>query len=83
MPESENSNRQLLHLVLGGEMKTVDSAEFRDLSKVDLVGAYGSYAEAYRAWKGKAQSTVDNAHMRYFIVHAHKLLDPDGDGKAG
>ena len=70
---------QLLHLVIGGELADVQGVEFRDLSKVDLVGAYPNYQEAYRAWKAKAQSTVDNAHMRYFIIHAHRLLDPDSD----
>lgn len=74
---------QRLHIVIGGELKSVDSVEFRDLSKVDLVGAYGSYEEALKAWRAKAQATVDNAHARYFIVHAHKLLDPDGDGRPG
>ncbi|MCE2819770.1 MAG: DUF4170 domain-containing protein, partial [Phenylobacterium sp.] len=54
--------------------------EFRDLSKIDLVGAYASYQEAVDAWRAKAQSTVDNALMRYFIIHAHKLLNPDTDG---
>lgn len=74
------SDRQLLHLVIGGELKSLNSLEFRDLSKVDLVGAFPSYAEARRAWKAKAQQTVDNALMRYFIIHAHKLLDPHEDG---
>ena len=69
-------DRQLLHLVIGGELKEVADVEFRDLSKVEFVGAYPNYAEAYRAWKSKAQATVDNAHARYFIIHAHKLLDP-------
>ena len=72
-------DRQLLHLVFGGELLDVADIEFKDLSKVDFVGAYPTYADAYRAWKSKAQSTVDNALMRYFIVHAHKLLDPDSD----
>jgi myo-inositol-1(or 4)-monophosphatase len=76
MPESH----QLLHLVIGGELKAVDVHEFRDLKKVDLVGAYPNYAEAYRAWQAKAQATVDNALMRYFIIHAHRLLDPEKDG---
>lgn len=71
---------QLLHLVFGGELKTVGGVEFRDLSQIDFVGAYPDYAAAYAAWKAKAQSTVDNAHMRYVIVHAHKLLDPDAPG---
>ncbi|HEY1415454.1 MAG TPA: DUF4170 domain-containing protein [Caulobacteraceae bacterium] len=72
---------QLLHLVIGGELRDLGSVEFRDLSKVDLVGAYPNYEEAYRAWKAKAQATVDNAHMRYFIIHAHRLLDPDAEGE--
>ena len=69
-------DRQLLHIVIGGELKSVDSTEFRDLSKVELVGAYPNYAEAHAAWKARAQATVDNALMRYFIIHAHRLLDP-------
>ena len=60
-------------------MKDVSGSEFRDLDKVDLVGAYPSYDDAHRAWKAKAQATVDNAHMRYFIIHAHKLMDPSAD----
>ena len=73
-------DRQLLHLVIGGELKALDGTpEFKDLTKVDLVGAYPTYADARRAWLSKAQQTVDNAHMRYFIIHAHKLLDPDSD----
>ena len=74
---------QLLHLVIGGELKDVEGIEFRDLSQDDFVGAFPNYAAAYQAWKAKAQATVDNAHMRYFIVHAHKLLDPDMDGRPG
>ena len=75
---------QLLHLVFGGELSDLDSNEFRDLSKVEVVGIYPNYASAYNAWKAKAQQTVDNAHMRYFIVHLHRLLDPESDtrGKA-
>ncbi len=72
-------DRQLLHLVFGGELTDVNSVEFRDLSKIEFVGAFPNYAEARRAWKSKAQSTVDNALMRYVIVHAHKLLDPNDD----
>jgi hypothetical protein len=68
----------LLHLVFGGELKDLDTHEFRDLDKVDVVGIYPNYATAYAAWKAKAQQTVDNAHMRYFIVHLHRLLEPDG-----
>lgn len=72
-------DRQLLHIVIGGELKSVDATEFKDLSKVELVGAYPNYAEAHKAWRGKAQATVDNALMRYFIIHAHRLLDPSKD----
>jgi myo-inositol-1(or 4)-monophosphatase len=67
---------QLLHLVLGGELEDVSGARFRDLTKLDFVGAYPNYAEAHKAWRARAQATVDNAHMRYFIIHAHRLLDP-------
>lgn len=73
---------QLLHLVFGGELTRLDAMEFRDLSKMDLVGIYPNYATAYAAWKSKAQQTVDNAHMRYFIVHMHRLLDPDTEHAA-
>jgi hypothetical protein len=73
-------DKQLLHLVIGGELKDLTGApEFRDLSKVDLVGAFPNYEEALRAWRRKAQETVDNAHMRYFIIHAHRLLDPESE----
>ncbi len=72
---------QLLHLVIGGELETLGGAKFRDLSAIDFVGAFPSYAAAYAAWKSKAQATVDNAHMRYFIIHAHKLLDPSDRAK--
>ncbi|MFT3729633.1 MAG: DUF4170 domain-containing protein [Terricaulis sp.] len=70
---------QLLHLVIGGELKSLDRAEFADLGKVDFVGAYPNYQAAYDAWKGAAQRTVDNARVRYFIIHAHRLLDPKVD----
>jgi myo-inositol-1(or 4)-monophosphatase len=73
-------DRQLLHLVIGGELADVAGTEFRDPAKVEFVGAYPSYAEARSAWKARAQATVDNAHMRYFIIHAHRLLDPREDG---
>jgi hypothetical protein len=78
MPDS-----QLLHIVIGGELEEVTGTTFRDLSKVDFVGAYPNYAAARAAWKGKAQATVDNAHMRYFIIHAHRLLDPSDDDDHG
>jgi hypothetical protein len=69
--------KQLLHLVFGGELAKIDSVEFKDLESLDIVGIYPSYATAYAAWKAKAQQTVDNAQMRYFIVHLHRLLDPE------
>ena len=77
-------HRQLLHLVIGGELQSLEGApEFSDLTKVDLVGAYPTYEDAVRAWRAKAQQTVDNALMRYFIIHAHKLLAPDADEHEG
>ena len=72
--------RQLLHLVFGGELTSLDGVTFRDLEKLDIVGIFPNYASAYAAWKAKAQQTVDNAHMRYFIVHLHRLLDPEAGG---
>jgi hypothetical protein len=69
--------KQLLHLVFGGELAALDKVEFRDLDKVHFVGLYPNYAKARDAWKSAAQSTVDNAHMRYFVVHLHRLLQPD------
>jgi Domain of unknown function (DUF4170) len=78
MPDQANPG-QLLHLVFGGELTSVDKVEFKDLDKLDIVGVYPNYATAYAAWKAKAQQTVDNAHMRYFIVHMHRLLDPETD----
>jgi hypothetical protein len=71
--------KQLLHLVFGGELQSVADIEFKDLDKLDIVGVYPNYASAYAAWKAKAQGSVDNAHMRYFIVHMHRLLDPDSN----
>ncbi|MEM7464871.1 MAG: DUF4170 domain-containing protein [Pseudomonadota bacterium] len=76
-------NQQLLHLVFGGELEDPATVSFRDLDELDIVGIYPNYKTALAAWKAKAQQTVDNAHMRYFIVHMHRLLDPDGDGTFG
>jgi hypothetical protein len=74
---TDNANtKQLLHLVFGGELSELDGTEFRDLSKLDIVGVFPDYKSAAMAWRAKAQSTVDNAHMRYFVVHLHRLLDP-------
>lgn len=69
-------DKQLLHLVLGGELTSLEGTEFKDLSKVDIVGLFPDYKSAHAAWKAKAQKTVDNAQMRYFVVHLHRLLDP-------
>jgi uncharacterized protein DUF4170 len=76
------TSKQLLHIVLGGELTHLGATEFKDLDKVDIVGVYPNYASAYAAWKAKAQKTVDNAHMRYFIVHLHRLLDPEATERA-
>ena len=73
------SQKQLLHLVIGGELTDLSGTTFKDLKKVEFVGAYPNNAEAVKAWRAKAQSTVDNALMRYFVIHAHKLIDPDHD----
>lgn len=79
----EGNQKQLLHLVFGGELKSLDGMEFRDLDKLDIVGIYPDYATAHVAWKSKAQMSVDNAHMRYFIVHMHRMLDPGSEKTAG
>jgi hypothetical protein len=81
MAESETSaheSKQLLHLVFGGELKSLDGFEFRDPAKIDIVGIFPNYDSAERAWRGKAQATVDSAQTRYFIVHLHRLLEPKG-----
>ena len=77
MADTQQQPKQLLHLVIGGELSSVTDVQFKDLSQVEMVGVYPNYATAYAAWKAKAQRTVDNAEMRYFIVHLHRLLDPD------
>lgn len=69
--------RQLLHFVFGGELKATDGIEFKDLTKLDFVGMYPNFAEARKAWLAKSQATVDNAQMRYFVVHVHRLMEPD------
>jgi hypothetical protein len=74
------TDKQLLHLVFGGELSAVGSMEFADLSKLDVVGIFPNYKTAYDAWKKAAQGSVDNAQTRYFIVHLHRLLDPDATG---
>lgn len=70
-------SRQLLHLVFGGELTALDKVEFKDINKLDIVGIYPNYAEAHMAWKAAAQRSIDNAEMRYFVVHLHRLLEPD------
>jgi hypothetical protein len=72
--------KQLLHLVFGGELNRLDTTEFKNLDSLDIVGIYPSYAAAYAIWKARAQQTVDNAQVRYFIVHLHRLLDPEVTG---
>lgn len=74
---SELQPRQLLHLVFGGELVSPTDISFKDLSKLDMVGMYPNYASALAAWRAKAQATVDNAQMRYFVVHVHRLIEPD------
>ena len=68
---------QKLHLVMGGRVKDPQGHDFVDLPNLDLVGVYGSYAEAEDAWRGKAQRTVDDAEMKYVVVHLHRLFEPD------
>ena len=69
-----------LYIVIGGELRTLHETVFRDLSHVEYVGALADYEEAKKAWKARAQATVDNAHMRFFILPAHKLIDPHAEG---
>jgi hypothetical protein len=69
--------KQRLHLVFGGELADPRRIEFVDPSKLDIVGIYPNYAEALQAWRAKAQASVDDAHRRYFVVHLHRLLDPE------
>ncbi len=73
-------NSQLLHLVLGGELVSLEGTDFKDPSAIEIVGVFPNYAEAHKAWKAAAQRSVDNAHMRYFVVHLHRLLDPAQTG---
>lgn len=83
MSDRKETDIQLLHLVIGGELVDPNKTEFKNLKEVDFVGAFGCYADARDAWKSAAQRTVDNAHMRYFVLHAHELIDPDKDGIIG
>ena len=79
---TEKPAKQRLHLGFGGELNGLSETEFTDMNKLDIVGIFPNFAEAHKAWKGAAQRSVDNAHMRYFIVHMHRLLDPE-TGKPG
>ncbi len=74
-----SDSQQLLHFVFGVELKHTQEVEFKDLSKLDFVGMYPNFAEAKKAWRAKAQATVDNAQIRYFVVHIHRLMEPDDD----
>ena len=76
MNTSAHESKQLLHLVFGGELIDLESHQFSDPSKIDIVGVFASYQEAEQAWRAKAQATVDSAHTRYFIVHLHRFLEP-------
>ncbi len=79
MSDKNKPPKQLLHLVFGGELTSLDGVEFSNLDALDIVGIYPNYAEAYAAWKAVAQRTVDNAMMRYFVVHIHRLLEPEDE----
>ena len=77
--DGKEDKKQLLHLVFGGELDSLDGVNFRNLDEIEIVGIYPDFKSARQAWKAKAQATVDNAHMRYFVAHLHKLLDPEND----
>jgi len=79
--KTSNPTPQLLHMVFGGELDDVKKVDFKDLSKLDVVGFYPNYATAHTAWQSKARESIDNAQMRYFIVHLHRLLDPSHDAQ--
>lgn len=77
--EVKQTGKQLLHLVFGGELEDLKDIQFKDPTDLEIVGIFPNYAEAHTAWKSAAQKSVDNAHMRYFVVHMHRLLEPDED----
>lgn len=79
MSDKNKPPKQLLHLVFGGELTSLDGVEFANLDELDIVGIYPNYAEAYKAWQAAAHRTVDNAMMRYFVVHMHRLLEPEDE----
>ncbi len=74
--------KQLLHLVFGGKLTDPGTKEFEDLNALDIVGVYPNYAAAHEAWEAKARATIDEAHTRYFIVHIHRLIDPEEEPRA-
>ncbi|MBG1233435.1 DUF4170 domain-containing protein [Aestuariivirga litoralis] len=76
MKKPKLPQEQLIHLVFGGELSDVSGITFKDLARLDVVGFYPNYEAAHQAWLGKARETIDNAQMRYFIVHLHRFLDP-------
>ncbi len=80
---TDKAPKQLLHLVIGGELVDPNRTQFKNLDDIEFVGAYPDYASAQKAWKSAAQRTVDNAHMRYFVLHTHEMIDPDNDGVIG
>jgi hypothetical protein len=73
--------KQLLHLVMGGRVSDPQTMQFEDLDAIDVVGIFPDYTAALDAWRGAAQRTVDDAAMKYVIVHLHKLLDPGTEGR--
>jgi hypothetical protein len=76
-PGKSAMSNQKLHLVMGGRVRDPQTLEFTDLENLDLVGVYETYAEAEEAWRDKAQRTVDDAEMKYVVVHLHRLLEPE------
>lgn len=70
---------QRLHLVFGGELVDPQKTTFKNVDDIDIVGIFPDYASAFEAWKAEAQRTVDNAHMRYFIAHLHRLRDEEAE----
>ena len=73
---------QRLHLVFGGELVDPSKTVFSNVDEIDIVGIFPNYATAYDAWKSAAQRTVDNAHMRYFIAHLHRLRDEEAEASS-
>jgi len=75
----KNQPKQLLHLVMGGRVSDPRTLTFENLAEIDVVGVYPDYVSAVEAWRGAAQRTVDDAEMKYVVVHLHKLLEPEVD----